>query len=386
MKCLATSLTALVFLACSQATAQDWAQKMFAQSRHDFGTVARDSKTEFEFTFQNVYQEEVRIAGVRSSCGCTTPILKDDKRTYKSWEKGAIIAHVNSDLFRGRKGATLTVTFDKPFYAEAQVQVSVFIRDDVVLNPGSLHFGAVEQGNPAVVRLAVGAYNRPGWQIAAVKSDNPHLEAEVAEARRDAGQTVYHLTVRLGDGAPAGDLREHVRLVTNDPQQPELPVLVEGRVLSAVTIGPRLLSLGVVKPGDKVTRQVVVRAKEPFRITAIEAEGPGFEFPAGAGQQAKAVHVVPVTFTAGDQPGSVHQTIRIQTDLEGATAEFAAHAVVGAEGAAHEEPAAVTSQPADADIARDSQANAGSASQDLPRNGPLARAARSGRTPAGRGW
>ncbi len=431
MKCLAAPVLAMALMAASQASAQNWAQKMFAESRHDFGTVARDSKTEYEFTFQNLYQEEVRIASIRSSCGCTTPILKDGKRAYKSWEKGTIIAHVNSGKFLGSKGATLTITFDKPMLAEAQVQVSVFIRNDIVCNPSSLQFGAVEQGNPAVTRLAIAAYNRPGWQIQDIKTDNPHLKAELVEFERNARSATYHISVRLDDEVPAGDIRQHIRLMTNDPQQPELPVLVEGRVLSTVTVGPRMLAMGVVKPGSKVTKPMVVRAKEPFRITAIRTEGQGFEFPSRAGGEAKTVHVVPVTFIAGSEPGKIHQTIRVETDLDGASGQLAAHAIVAGEPAAEAEPQtaeaasestneSVAEQPQPPSPSRegvtarpnglrarltraglaaegnldpvkaspphDSQEDAQAANSDNPRRGPIARALRFGRTRAGRGW
>ena len=52
--------------------AADWAAKMFNVTEHDFGTVARGSKAEFEFVFENSYEEEVQITGVRSSCGASS--------------------------------------------------------------------------------------------------------------------------------------------------------------------------------------------------------------------------------------------------------------------------------------------------------------------------
>jgi hypothetical protein len=43
---------------------------------------------------------------------------------------------------------------------------------------------------------------------------------------------------------------------------------------------------------------------------------------------AKAVHIVPVTFVAGSEPGKVLRTIHIQTDMSGLTAELPAEAEV----------------------------------------------------------
>src|SRR4029453_14077735 len=70
--CLAL-LVALVL--ASAASAKEWARKMFATPTHDFGHVPRGSKTEFAFEIENCYEEDVHIADVRSSCGCTAPTI-----------------------------------------------------------------------------------------------------------------------------------------------------------------------------------------------------------------------------------------------------------------------------------------------------------------------
>ena len=49
--------------------AQEWARKMFETTTHDFGSVARGAKAEYEFVLSNIYLEDVHIASVRSSCG-----------------------------------------------------------------------------------------------------------------------------------------------------------------------------------------------------------------------------------------------------------------------------------------------------------------------------
>ena len=61
-----------------------------------------------------------------------TVFTSGENATLKTYEKGAIIAHFNTDTFSGQRGATLTVTIDKPFYAQVQLHVSGFIRTDVI--------------------------------------------------------------------------------------------------------------------------------------------------------------------------------------------------------------------------------------------------------------
>ena len=139
---LAFSLPLLLSFALP-AAAQQWAQKMFSATKHDFGPVARGSKAEFEFQVENVFKEDIHIAAVRSSCGCTSPSVTHD--TLKTYEKGAIVAKLNTASFLGHRSATITVVIDKPYYAEVQLQVSGFIRSDVVFEPGLINFGQLEQ-------------------------------------------------------------------------------------------------------------------------------------------------------------------------------------------------------------------------------------------------
>ena len=62
---------------------QQWAVDMFETTSHEFGSVARSAKAEFEFRLTNVYLEDLHISSVRSSCGCTQPrIKKQDLKTY----------------------------------------------------------------------------------------------------------------------------------------------------------------------------------------------------------------------------------------------------------------------------------------------------------------
>ena len=84
----------LVAVAADAAHAQEWANKMFNVTNHNFGTVARGSKTEFRFTFRNLYKEDLHVVGVRTSCGCTSPEVT--KRDLKTHETSEVVAKFNT--------------------------------------------------------------------------------------------------------------------------------------------------------------------------------------------------------------------------------------------------------------------------------------------------
>ena len=321
-------LAAVLLLACNPCLGQQWAQNMFKVTDHDFGTVARDAKAEYQFVFENLYLEDVHVAGVRTSCGCTTPWVSNP--TLKTYEKSSIVAHFNTDRFSGPRAATLTVTIDKPYYAEVQLQVRGNIRTNVAVDPGSVQVGTIDQGTPAEQTVTVRYSGSEGWGITAIRSSNPHITALASEIERSYGQVSYALKVRVNKTTPAGYLNDHLMLVTNDAQGGQIPVLVEGRVLAGITVSPAALFMGVVQPGQKVTKQLVVKGKNPFRVLSVSCDDKSFVFDTSADKTAKAVHLIPVTFMAGADAGKVVKTIKIKTDQSEMTPELAAYAVVAA--------------------------------------------------------
>lgn len=304
---------ALVGLAClvlaPPACAQDWASKMFKATSHDFGTVAKGSKATYRFKLQNIYEEDAHIQSVRSSCGCTTPQIA--KADLKTWQVGEIIAEFNTRNFTGHKSATITVVFDKPFHAEVQLHITGFIRSDVVTEPGSIDFGNVDLGAAATQKLQVVYAGRDDWKILDAKTADPWYEVEMNEVARGGGRVAYELLVRLLPDAPVGYLKDQLILVTNDAKAREFPVDMQGRITSDITISPDNLFLGVVHPGQKVTKNLVVRGKRPFKIVQFDCPE-CFEIEPSTSP--KPVHLVKVNFTAGDAAGRVSQKIGLHTD------------------------------------------------------------------------
>ncbi|MCS7306477.1 MAG: DUF1573 domain-containing protein [Thermoguttaceae bacterium] len=309
----------LAFCLPPLALAQDWAKRMFDHTSADLGTVARGAKIEHIFTIENIYVEDVHIASIRTTCGCTIPSI--EKKLLKTYEKVPLRIELDTKNFSGRKDVTITVQFDQPFPAEVSLYVSVFIRTDVVFNPGSVQFGSVPQGKPAEQKLSVVYAGRPDWRILRVESPKPYLEARLKEVARlldptlGATRVTYDLWVRLKPEAPAGRILEYLLLTTDDPnpKSAQIPLVVEGTVVPPLAVSPSPLNMGPVPAGSTVTKPLVLQARQPFRILAVEADPP--EFLASPPQAAKPVHVLPIQFTAGQQTGKVSGRIRIQTDL-----------------------------------------------------------------------
>jgi hypothetical protein len=318
---IAAAVAGLLLLCAASGRAQDWAKAMFDQTSHDFGTVARGAKVEHRFVVENIYEEDVHIASVSSSCGCSTPAAS--KQLLKTWEKGEIVVTVDTRGFYGRKDATIEVKFDRPFEAAVQLHIHANIRGDIVVQPGAAEFGSVSQGAGASRTLAVSYAGRNDWRIERVECANPYVEAQVVPTGRTPTLIGYDLSVKLKENAPPGYIRDQLVLVTNDfdPKAARVPVPIEGLVVSALSVRPSPLLMGAVEVGQPVTRNLVVQGRAVFRILAARSSDERFECKMPT--EAKAVHILPVTFLARDPKtaaGKLEATIRLETDLADARA------------------------------------------------------------------
>lgn len=303
---------AVLLLGAAPASAQDWAKQMFSETSHNFGNVAKGAKTEHRFVFRNKFKEDVHVVGVRTSCGCTTPsVTVKDLKTHQTSE---IVAVFNTKTFVGQHGATLTVTFDKPFHAEVQLRVTGNIRGEVSFDPPFIDLGNVDLGKGAEKKVRVTHLGGTPWQISDVRSVNSDFVVMLSQPLHTGTQSVYDLTLKLKPEAAAGYVKGQLLLVTNDARAPQIPIDVEGRVVAAVTVSPQLLALGTVQPGGTVTKNVVVRANRPFKVTGVEC-GPDGCITCPVKETPAPVHILPVTFQAGGAAGKVERELRINTDL-----------------------------------------------------------------------
>ncbi|NIL95768.1 MAG: DUF1573 domain-containing protein [Planctomycetales bacterium] len=305
-------LAAHALLACPAATAQDWAVKMFNKLEHDFGDVAKGTATEYRFQIKNLYLEDMRIKSVRASCGCTTPSIT--KELLKSGETSELVARFNTDRFEGQHGATLTVRFASPFPAEVRVKVKGYVRRDVVIHPGRIEFGSVESEEGVEKRVRVYYAGRDSWELTDVRSRNEHFEVELIPLARSDGRVNYELLFRLKKNAPAGYITDRLTLVTNDANRKFIPLVVEGNVIAPLTVSPVSLQLGIVRPGESVTKQLVVRGKAPFSITKVDCSAGAECFQFQTTEEPRTLHLIPVTFTANSQIGKFVERIQIVVD------------------------------------------------------------------------
>jgi hypothetical protein len=308
---LAVSVLAQAALVAS-AQELDWAQKMFEKLSIDFGKVARGAECTYRLKLTNIYKETVFITDVRTSCGCSA--AKASNRQILSGESVYIDISMDTLRYMRQKDSNAIIVLSEPTHGlvrEVRIPLSVYIRTDVVFTPGSVNFGIVEHGAGSERKVHVEYAGRPDWKIVEVTSSKPYLAAKVQETGRANGQVGYDLLVTLAPDAPVGSLRDQLTLITDDANNPHVPLQVDGRVEAEFTITPEVWVLGNMAPGTTKVQNVVIRGRKPFRIQGIEATTPLEAFKVVLPQDEKQVHVLPLKFVAPAGPVEINELFTI---------------------------------------------------------------------------
>ena len=307
----------LQLLATSAVFAQPWAEAMFQERRHNFNRVALGSEAVYRFQFKNPYSDDIHIASVRSSCACTTPDWP--KTAIKFGETAEIVAKLNTGgQFTGDRKATLTVVIDRPSPAQVQLQVTGYIRPDVVISPGMAEFGAISEGTSAQKVLTLQYAGRTNWKLTHVECSNPHINVKADHVERNDGRIEYKIFVTIEDTMPSGYVHDMVRFTTNDtnPNASVVMFPVHGFVTAPLVAKPSPLVVGFIQPGETIKKNIVLHSDVPFRITKVTSKDRRFQF-AISDDKNNSIHVLPIAFTADSSLGSLSEPIIIHTTLAG---------------------------------------------------------------------
>src|SRR5207249_1984399 len=142
--------------------------------------------------------------------------------------------------FVGKKATVLFVTLATADGKESEVRLALSstILSDIVLNPGTIDFGTVTRGQSAQRVLTIDRIGLPGWKAERMISASRVLDALLEETKRNGSDVGYRLTVSLKPEAPAGTVRDEIRILTNDPETPSIPILVTGQVRGELSASP----------------------------------------------------------------------------------------------------------------------------------------------------
>jgi hypothetical protein len=314
MRYVVPALLTLILGSTALHAQGSWAEKLFKDGKttHDFGSVPRGTQLFHRFKLYNIYAVPLEIT-TRFGCNCVT--VTPSTRVLQPKQEGYIDVYMDARRFTGPKTVTIHFTVGPEYVSTAAIQVSANSRADVVLNPGQISFGVIQQGQkPQPQTLDVEYAGVLDWRVTEIAGHSYPVEATFKEQYRRPGQVGYRVTVSLKADAPSGALKCELFLKTNDPASPLVPVLVEATVQASLSVVPSNLNLGNLKLGESITKKVIVRGNKPFRVLAVDGAGEGVATEplptVAAPTQIVLIKCQP------DKVGNLKRQLKLKTDLD----------------------------------------------------------------------
>jgi hypothetical protein len=185
-----------------------------------------------DFRFTNCGESPLTITKLEPSCGCLTPQLAGDKRTYESGERGLFrvdVATANEEP--GPHEYTVKVQYTDPAPQEAIVRFKLVLPErKVSVAPAELAFFQYN-GHPSTRDVYITDYRGSTLQVLDARSSSEVVTATVQPAEVDE-QGHHRVPVRLSVPGivPPGRLRTTITIRTSDPEFSviRIPVLVDG--------------------------------------------------------------------------------------------------------------------------------------------------------------
>ena len=249
--------------------AQEWGDKMLNRRRIDFGTVARSAETTFQVTVKNPYLEEIRITSLTTSCGCISWI-DQAPISIASNEERQLTIRLDTVRHVGDKHVKAMVTLSEPIKrltSIVTISVDGRIRNDVEVRPSAVNFGTVDLGSSHSKTIRITYTGPSDWKITRVKAGSDFLVSRIGPCLRTGHTVQCDVSVDLKPEAPLGVLRDRFILTTNEAGNLEIPILIEAKVESEITITDA--QFGTIAPGQPKSVTLVLRAKNPIRIDSV---------------------------------------------------------------------------------------------------------------------
>ena len=313
---LSVLVIALAGFEIMQVPAANWADSLFPDPIHDLGTVARGSRIKHRFRLINNSDQEVHITDWQTKCGCTE--VKVGARTIPPGTQTFVEATLDTTKFEGPKSSGVVLNFDRPTATSKDLSFRCVIRGDIQLNPGVVDFGTATRGKAAEQSLLL-TYNggQANWGVFGIETGSPHLvvDAEEVAGSRSSSSVQYRLVAKLQGTVPLGYFKDEIVLKTNDTNSSLIPISVSATVQGAVTVNPAILTLGTFKPGQQVTREVLLKGSQPFTISSITPTK-GDVTASAPGATPQSLQKVTVSFKMPKEPGNYHFLLEFLTSLE----------------------------------------------------------------------
>lgn len=282
----------------------------FNTATHHFGEVMQGMKMEHVFELTSGGTETLVVKQIKPTCGCTVADLMvvDGAGVEKKYQFGdpipvgtkmRLAAVLDTKNKRGAQSSSINVFSNDvrgPVQLSLQADVSPFFH----AAPTFLNFGQMSTSDTKTEKVTISVNKGDAVTLSVEQDKLPQgVFCDMMPINPDAEgkSSRWEMLVTVGPGLEEGNLAQAIRvvsdyelpgakpLVNGDMPTQEFNVTASARILGVISHNPQYLSMGLVRPGQVMSRTVRVEshdaefnlsAEMPCRVTGIKDPKGGF--------------------------------------------------------------------------------------------------------------
>lgn len=264
----------------------------FGSDTKAFGKVMQGDVLKHKFKMQSDGEQDLVIKQAKPTCGCTVAnILVEEGGQFVPYQYGKPIApgkkiEIDAELHtvnkRGHASSKINITSNDPrgqTFLSLEAEVEPFFN----ISPPSINFNTMAAKDTATDKFMLSTTKGDRIKLTVPRETMPQglkIDVNPLDADADGKATRFEIVVTAGPGLVEGNLAYSVRMLSDMPipggdklpngQMPmyETQASVVARVTGAISFNPQFISLGLIRPGQTLSRTIRVTSHDPaFKIT-----------------------------------------------------------------------------------------------------------------------
>lgn len=268
----------------------------FGSDTINFGKVMQGDVLNHKFSMQSSGEEDLIIKQAKPTCGCTVAqiMAQDGEGQMVPYQYGKplppgrkieIQATLHTQNKRGHAGSKINMFTNDP-RGQTILSLEADVDPFFTVNPPSINFQNLSQKDTATDKLTVSTVKGQRVKLTAGKDNMPQglkIDLKALDEDAEGKATRWELVATAGPGLVEGSLAYSVQLksdmaIPGGEKMPngamptyEVQATVMARVTGAISFNPQFVSLGLIRPGQTMSRTVRVTSHDnEFKLTAPE--------------------------------------------------------------------------------------------------------------------
>jgi hypothetical protein len=265
----------------------------FGSDTKNFGKVMQGDVLNHVFKLQSSGEEDLVIKQAKPTCGCTVAqiTVQQADGTMAPYTFGGpippgrkveISATLHTQNKRGHASSRINVFSNDP-RGQSQFGLEAEVDPYFQVNPVSINFNTLSAKDMATDKASISTTRGEKVKLTAVKDNMPQgmkVDLKALDADAEGKASRWELVSTVGPGLAEGNLAFAVPLRSDLPipggeklpngTMPtyEVSLTIMGRVTGMISFNPQFVSLGLIRPGQVVSRSVRITSHDPeFKLT-----------------------------------------------------------------------------------------------------------------------